>query len=49
MKIKIYQIVVHLKNTHYGKYHGLVIDNKVPEHLGRLKIQILSLLGETVK
>jgi len=32
----------------YGKYRGIVVDNADPEQLGRLKLQVPSVLGEEV-
>jgi Type VI secretion system/phage-baseplate injector OB domain len=32
----------------YGKYRGFVVDSKDPEHLGRLKLTVPSVLGQDV-
>ena len=37
-----------VQQRYYGKYRGLVVDNADPEQLGRLKLQIPSVLGEEV-
>ena len=34
-----------IDHHHYGKYRGLVVDNRDPEGLGRLKIRVPSVLG----
>jgi len=36
------------QNRYYGKYRGFVSDNADPEKLGRCKLVVPSVLGETV-
>jgi uncharacterized protein involved in type VI secretion and phage assembly len=36
------------QERHYGKYRGFVASNRDPDHLGRLKLTIPSLLGDQV-
>jgi len=35
--------VERLENQYYGKYRGVVVDNKDPEHLGRVRVWVPSL------
>lgn len=35
--------VERLENAYYGKYRGIVVDNKDPDHLGRLRVWVPSL------
>lgn len=37
-----------VQGRYFGKYRGLVIENSDPEHLGRLKVQVPSVLGEEI-
>jgi len=37
-----------VENRFYGKYRGFVVDNADPEHLGRLKLKVPSVLGSEV-
>jgi uncharacterized protein involved in type VI secretion and phage assembly len=37
-----------VERRHFGKYRGLVVDNADPEQLGRLRLQVPSLLGPDV-
>ena len=37
-----------VEHRFYGKYRGFVVDNADPEHLGRLKLKIPSVLGDEV-
>ena len=39
--------VERLENMYYGKYRGIVVDNKDPEQLGRLRLLVPSLFGGT--
>ncbi len=48
MESVVKKIAEQAKNKYYGKYRGLVSDNIDPQKLGRLKLQIPSLLGEVV-
>lgn len=48
MKSTVKKIAEQLKNKYYGKYRGLVADNMDPEKRGRLKLQVPSLMGESV-
>jgi len=41
-------LVQKVERRFYGKYRGLVVDNADPEQLGRLKLQVPSILGDTV-
>ncbi len=41
-------VVQELKSRYYGKYRGLVEDNKDPNGLGRLKVKVPGLLGTEV-
>ena len=37
-----------VERRYYGKYRGIVVDNDDPDRLGRLTLQVPSLLGENV-
>jgi uncharacterized protein involved in type VI secretion and phage assembly len=37
-----------LADRHYGKYRGIVADNKDPKNLGRLKARVPEVLGDLV-
>ena len=37
-----------LEHRYYGKYRGIVVDNKDPERLGRLTLRVPSVLGTAV-
>jgi uncharacterized protein involved in type VI secretion and phage assembly len=52
MKVQLEQVVAELvaklEHRFLGKYRGFVVDNADPELLGRLKLQVPSVLGEEV-
>ncbi len=41
-------LVEKVERRFYGKYRGFVVDNADPEQLGRLKLQVPSVLGDKV-
>jgi len=41
-------LVQKIERRFYGKYRGLVVDNADPEQLGRLKLRVPSVLGDSV-
>lgn len=41
-------LVQKVERRFYGKYRGAVVDNADPEHLGRLKLRVPSVLGDKV-
>lgn len=41
-------LVQKVERRFYGKYRGFVVDNADPENLGRLKLQVPSVLGDQV-
>ncbi len=41
-------LVERVERRFYGKHRGLVVDNADPEHLGRLKLRVPSVLGTEV-
>src|SRR6266404_5907386 len=41
--------VERLENAWYGKYRGVVVDNKDPEQLGRLRLMVPSVFGGSKK
>lgn len=44
----ITDLIQKLERRFYGKYRGIVIDNADPKKLGRLKLQVPSVLGDEV-
>lgn len=42
------ELVRQVEHRYHGKYRGLVIENRDPEQLGRLKVQVPSVLGDQV-
>ena len=44
----IASLVEKVERRFYGKYRGLVVNNADPERLGRLKLQVPSVLGDNV-
>lgn len=42
------QLIDKVERRFYGKYRGFVVDNGDPEHLGRLKVTVPSVLGTDV-
>lgn len=41
-------LVQKVEHRFYGKYRGFVVKNDDPEHLGRLKVKVPSILGDEV-
>jgi uncharacterized protein involved in type VI secretion and phage assembly len=41
-------LVYKVERRFYGKYRGFVVDNADPQHLGRLKVRVPSVLGDEV-
>jgi len=48
METVVANLVQKVERRFYGKYRGFVVDNADPEHLGRLKLRIPSVLGDDV-
>lgn len=44
----VVQLIEKVERRFYGKYRGFVVDNEDPEHLGRLKVTVPSVLGPDV-
>jgi uncharacterized protein involved in type VI secretion and phage assembly len=44
----IVDLVRQVEHRYHGKYRGLVVENADPEQLGRLKVQVPSVLGDQV-
>jgi uncharacterized protein involved in type VI secretion and phage assembly len=42
------QLTQQVQNKYYGKYRGFVSDNSDPDQVGRLKVTVPSVLGDTV-
>jgi uncharacterized protein involved in type VI secretion and phage assembly len=42
------KLIEKIEDKYIGKYRGLVVDNNDPEHLGRLRVKVPSVLGEDV-
>lgn len=42
------RLLEEVEHRYYGKYRGLVMDNEDPLQLGRLRVQVPSVLGEEV-
>jgi uncharacterized protein involved in type VI secretion and phage assembly len=42
------ELVRLVEHRYHGKYRGLVVDNADPERLGRLRLRVPSVLGDTV-
>jgi len=47
MQDLLQKIAHRVQNTYYGKYRGFVVDNADPEHRGRLRLRVPSVLGDT--
>jgi len=39
------QVIEHVRDKYYGKYRGFVASNEDPEHRGRLRLRVPSILG----
>jgi uncharacterized protein involved in type VI secretion and phage assembly len=48
MDERIARFIEKWENKCWGKYRGIVVDRNDPEQLGRLKVQVPSLLGDAV-
>jgi len=43
----VIQLAQRIQGKYYGKYRGFVVDNADPDHIGRLKLRVPSVLGTT--
>lgn len=48
MEELLQQLARQVQNKYYGKYRGFVVDNNDPEQLGRVKLRVPSILGDSV-
>jgi uncharacterized protein involved in type VI secretion and phage assembly len=48
MEDRVARFIERMENRHWGKYRGIVVDRADPEQLGRLKLQVPSLLADAV-
>lgn len=48
MKKQLERLTRHIEEKRYGKYRGIVIDNKDPEKRGRLKLRVPTVLDKQV-
>ena len=46
MERLVVELAQHIRNRHFGKYRGLVIDIEDPENLGRIRARVPEVLGE---
>lgn len=48
MEELLQQLTRQVQNKYYGKYRGFVVDNSDPEQLGRIRLRVPSILGDSV-